>query len=94
MIDFFGPGWLPADGLGIVPRLRDLGYQVQRLDYVDRKGESRASLSFAKFAKVARGELVSLLRPDLELAIREVMPRTLTCATAALCRPFDRAANR
>ena len=74
MIDFFGPGWLPADGLGIVPRLRDLGYQVQRLDYVDRKGESRASLSFAKFAKVARGELVSLLRPDLELAIREVMP--------------------
>lgn len=77
MIDFFGPGWLPADSLGIIPRLRELGYRVRRLDYVDRKGESRASLSLAKFAKVARGELISLLRPDLELAIREVLPPDL-----------------
>nr|WP_258064507.1 hypothetical protein [Arthrobacter sp. ZGTC131] len=77
MIDFFGPGWLPADSLGIIPRLHELGYRVQRLDYVDRKGESRASLPLAKFANVARGELISLLRPDLELAIREVLPPDL-----------------
>ncbi|HEX9228677.1 MAG TPA: FAD-dependent oxidoreductase [Arthrobacter sp.] len=74
MIDFFGPGWQAADGLGIIPRLRELGYEVQRVEYVDRRGVSRASLPFAGFARVAGGRLVSVLRPDLELAIREVLP--------------------
>lgn len=74
MIDFFGPGWQAADGLGIIPRLRELGYEVQRVEYVDGQGVSRASLPFAKFARVAGGQLISVLRPDLELAIRDVLP--------------------
>jgi len=74
MIDFFGPGWRAAAELGILPRLRELGYAVQRVDYVDRRGVSRASLPFARFAQVAGGELISILRPDLERAIREVVP--------------------
>ena len=74
MIDFFGPGWQAADGLGIIPRLRGLGYDVQSVEYVDRRGVSRASLPFARFARVADGQLISILRPDLELAIREVLP--------------------
>ena len=74
MIDFFGPGWRAADGLGIIPRLRELGYEVQSVEYVDRRGVSRASLPFARFARVAGGQLISVLRPDLELAIRDVLP--------------------
>ncbi|WP_427007754.1 FAD-dependent oxidoreductase [Pseudarthrobacter sp. H2] len=74
MIDFFGPGWQAADQLGIIPRIRELGYQVQRLEYVDQLGNSRASLPFARFAGVVRGELTSILRPDLELAVREALP--------------------
>jgi 2-polyprenyl-6-methoxyphenol hydroxylase-like FAD-dependent oxidoreductase len=74
MMDFFGAGWQAADRLGIIPRIRELGYQVQRLDYVDRHGKSRASLPFAKYAKVTGGKLTSILRPDLELAIREALP--------------------
>lgn len=77
MIDFFGPGWQAAARLGIIPRLRDLGYQIQRLDYVDRNGKARASLPFSGFAQVVRGELTSVLRPDLELAIREKLPPTV-----------------
>ncbi|HSL36336.1 MAG TPA: FAD-dependent oxidoreductase [Arthrobacter sp.] len=74
MIDFFGPGWQAAAGLGILPRLRELGYQIQRLDYVDRNGRARVSLPFSAFVEVVRGELTSILRPDLELAIREMLP--------------------
>lgn len=74
MIDFFGPGWKAAASLGIIPRLRDLGYQIQRLDYVDRRGKARATLPFAGLAQVVGGELTSVLRPDLELAIREKLP--------------------
>lgn len=74
MIDFFGPGWQAAASLGILPRLRELGYQIQRLDYVGRNGKARASLPFSGFAEVVRGRLTSILRPDLELAIREMLP--------------------
>ena len=74
MVDFFGPGWQAATALGIIPRIRELGYRVERLDYVDGRGRARASLPFARFAQVVRGELVSILRPDLELAIREAVP--------------------
>lgn len=74
MVDFFGPGWQAATALGIIPRIRELGYRVERLDYVDGRGRARASLPFARFAQVVRGELVSILRPHLELAIREAVP--------------------
>ncbi|HEX9225903.1 MAG TPA: FAD-dependent monooxygenase, partial [Arthrobacter sp.] len=74
MIDFFGPGWQAAASLGILPRLRELGYQIQRLDYVGRNGKARASLPFSGFAEVVRGRLTSILRPDLELAVREMLP--------------------
>lgn len=74
MIDFFGPGWQAAASLGIIPRLREMGYRIKGLDYVDRNGKARATLPFAEFAQVVRGELTSILRPDLELAIREALP--------------------
>jgi 2-polyprenyl-6-methoxyphenol hydroxylase-like FAD-dependent oxidoreductase len=74
MIDFFGPGWQAANALGIVHRIRELGYRVERLEYVDSRGNARATLSLAKLSQIARGEFVSILRPDLELAIREALP--------------------
>lgn len=74
MIDFFGPGWQAAASLGILPRLRELGYQIPRVDYVDRHGKTQATLPFARLAQVANGGLTSILRPDLELAIREGLP--------------------
>lgn len=74
MIDFFGSGWRAAEELGIIPRIRELGYQVERLEYVDTRGRSRATLPFARFSQVVKGDLTSILRPDLELAIREAAP--------------------
>ena len=56
-------------------RIWELGYRVDRLEYVDSRGSARATLSLAKFSQIARGEFVSVLRPDLELAIREAVPR-------------------
>ena len=32
MIDFFGAGWPAANKLGIIPRLRELGYEVQSVE--------------------------------------------------------------
>jgi 2-polyprenyl-6-methoxyphenol hydroxylase-like FAD-dependent oxidoreductase len=74
MIDFFGPGWEAARAMGILPRLQEVGYHVPEARYVDAAGRTRARLDLADFPAAANGEFVSLLRPDLESAIRDTLP--------------------
>ncbi|GGX93533.1 FAD-dependent monooxygenase [Streptomyces hiroshimensis] len=74
MIDFFGPGYTAAEEMGLLPRLQELGYAVDALRYVDEDGRTRAGLSYERFAKAAGGRLISIMRPDLELALYESLP--------------------
>lgn len=74
MIDFFGPGYDAAEAMGVLPRVRELGYQVKEMTYRDQTGRRRAGLRFAQFAKIVNGRLVSIMRPDLERALREALP--------------------
>jgi 2-polyprenyl-6-methoxyphenol hydroxylase-like FAD-dependent oxidoreductase len=71
MIDFFGAGYDAAAELGVLPRLWELRGHVEDLSYVDSRGRRRAGLSFARFANTVGGRLLSIMRPDLELALRE-----------------------
>jgi 2-polyprenyl-6-methoxyphenol hydroxylase-like FAD-dependent oxidoreductase len=71
MIDFFGPGYDAAEALGVLPRIRAVGYDVREASYRDREGRRRAGLPFDRFARVMDGRLVSIMRPDLERALRE-----------------------
>ena len=72
MMDFFGPGYQAAAELGVLPEVRERGYRVSEVSYLDRAGRRRAGLPFARFAAFARnGELVSIMRPDLEAVLRE-----------------------
>lgn len=76
MIDFFGPGYDAAEAMGVLPRIRELGYRVDEVAYVDESGRARARLQLRRFARAAGGRLISVLRPDLEQALRErVTPR-------------------
>lgn len=74
MIDFFGPGYDAAEAMGVLPRLRELGYEVQEARYLDETGQRRGGLSFARFADTVGGRLLSVMRPDLERALREQLP--------------------
>jgi len=74
LIDFFGPGWQAAEQMGIAGRIRELGYRIDRVDYVDGDGRSTAHLGSGSFTRVIGDRLSSILRPDLELAIREALP--------------------
>lgn len=78
MIDFFGPGYVAARETGLAPRLHELAGRVEEVAYFDRDGRSRASLGYDAFQQGIDGELLSIMRPDLELALREaagVTPR-------------------
>ena len=71
MMDFFGPGYRVAEQMGLLGRLAELSYHVGELAYLDDRGRRRAGLSFDGFRAGVGGRLLSLMRPDLELALRE-----------------------
>lgn len=64
MIDFFGPGYDAAEAMGLLPRLRELGYDVTEVAYIDEHGRRRAGFTYSD-------RVVSIMRPDLERALRE-----------------------
>ncbi|MDN5919427.1 MAG: FAD-dependent monooxygenase, partial [Pseudonocardia sp.] len=74
MIDFFGAGYDAAEAMGIAPRLHDLGYHVHEAAFIGADGRSRGRLGYDQFADVVGGRLLSIMRPDLELALRESLP--------------------
>ena len=43
VIDFGLVGYDIAEKMGLIPRLRELGYQVRELRFVDREGRTSAS---------------------------------------------------
>ncbi|MGY2004980.1 FAD-dependent monooxygenase [Blastococcus sp. SYSU DS1024] len=71
MMDFFGPGYDAAEVMGVLPRLQELSYRVDELAYVDASGRRRAGLDYQRFARALDGRLLSIMRPDLERALRE-----------------------
>ncbi|MBO8186514.1 FAD-dependent monooxygenase [Streptomyces spirodelae] len=74
MIDFFGVGFEAAEEMGLLPRLRELGYLISEAAFVDERGRRRAGLDYGEFSDATGGKLLSIMRPDLELALRESLP--------------------
>ena len=77
MIDFFGPGFAAAQAMGLLPRLRELAYDIDQVSFVDDRGRAR-TIGYEIFAASQDGELMSIMRPDLELALLESLPGNVT----------------
>ncbi|MBQ0983095.1 FAD-dependent monooxygenase [Streptomyces sp. F63] len=73
MIDFFGPGHEALTAMGLRPRLRQLAHPASEFSYVDGAGRRVTAVDYARFRKAAGGGLVSIMRPDLELLLREAV---------------------
>ena len=69
LIDFWGIGYEVAQRMGLEPTLQDIGYQVEQVRLVDRRGRTAASFSVDGFRRMAQGRYVSLTRGDLAAAI-------------------------
>ncbi|CAM01046.1 2-polyprenyl-6-methoxyphenol hydroxylase-like FAD-dependent oxidoreductase [Saccharopolyspora erythraea NRRL 2338] len=94
MIDFFGPGYDAAEAMGLLPRLRELGYRVEEVSYVDETGRRRAGLSTSKLTKAVGGRLLSIMRPDLERALREQLPDQVDLRFATAPEHIDNDSDR
>lgn len=71
MIDFSGPGYAAVTAMGLEPRLHQMASSVDRFRYIDDTGRTTVGLDYSLFVKALNGEIVSIMRPDLEQMLRE-----------------------
>jgi 2-polyprenyl-6-methoxyphenol hydroxylase-like FAD-dependent oxidoreductase len=69
VIDFWGLGYDIAEKMGLIPRVRELGYQVREVRFVDRHGRTRGGFSTDAFQRMTGGRFTSLRRSDLAATI-------------------------
>lgn len=94
MIDFFGAGHDAAEAMGVLPRMRELGYRVAGARFVDRSGRRRATLSFEQFIQGTGEQMMSIMRPDIELALRESLPEAVELRYATTLTHVDGGTDR
>ena len=68
-IDFWGVGYDIAEKMGLLPRIRELGYQVRELRYVNRQGSKSGGFSVDVFRRMTNGRFTELRRSDLAATI-------------------------
>ena len=72
-IDFWGVGYDIAEKMGLIPRIRELGYQVREVLFVDRQGRKRGGFSVDAFSRLTNGRFTSLRRSDLAAVIYDAL---------------------
>lgn len=89
MVDFFGPGYDAAEKMGVLPALQARAYSVHEVSYVNAKGRSTGRLSYERFSKAVDGRLMSIMRPDLEDALRESLPASVRLRYGATFKQIE-----
>ena len=69
IIDFWGVGYDIAEKMGLLPQIRELGYQVREVRYVDRHGRKSGGFPVDIFDRMTNGRFTSLRRSDLAATI-------------------------
>jgi 2-polyprenyl-6-methoxyphenol hydroxylase-like FAD-dependent oxidoreductase len=73
IIDFWGVGYDIAEKMGLIARIRELGYQVQEVRLVDRDGRKSGGFSTDVFSRMTDGRFTSLRRSDLAATIYDAI---------------------
>jgi 2-polyprenyl-6-methoxyphenol hydroxylase-like FAD-dependent oxidoreductase len=69
VIDFWGLGYDIAEKMGLIPQIRELGYQVREVRFVDREGRRCGGFFADVFTRMTGGRFTSLRRSDLAAVI-------------------------
>ena len=69
VIDFWGIGYDIAEKMGLLPRIRELGYQVKEVRFVDRHGRKSGGFPVDIFGRMTNGRFVSIQRSDLSATL-------------------------
>jgi 2-polyprenyl-6-methoxyphenol hydroxylase-like FAD-dependent oxidoreductase len=77
VIDFGLIGYDVAEKMGLIPRLREVGYPVKEVRYVDRKGRTSASMSVDALTRLTHGRYITLQRSDLAATLYDALDETV-----------------
>jgi 2-polyprenyl-6-methoxyphenol hydroxylase-like FAD-dependent oxidoreductase len=63
-IEFWGVGYDIAEKMGLVPRIRELGYQAREVRFVDQHGRKSGGFSTDVFRRMTDGRFTTVRRSD------------------------------
>src|SRR3954471_12243136 len=89
LIDFWGLGYEIAERMGIVPTLRERGYEMQRLQMIDGHGHEEAQMELTPLYEAQRGRFISVARTDLASALAGAcagIPIHFNCSISAIAK--------
>jgi 2-polyprenyl-6-methoxyphenol hydroxylase-like FAD-dependent oxidoreductase len=69
IIDFWGVGYTIAERMGILPEVREKGYSVREVRFVDERGRRAGGFPSEVFGRMTNDRFTSLPRGDLAAAI-------------------------
>lgn len=69
VIDFWGVGYDIAEKMGLIPRIRDLGYQIKEVRFVNDKGRKSGSFGTDVFVRMTNGRFTTVRRSDLSSSV-------------------------
>ena len=73
VIDFWGIGYDIAERMGLLPRIRERGYAVQDVRFVDSEGRIRGGFEVAVFGRLLGDRFTSLRRSDLAAILYDAL---------------------
>jgi 2-polyprenyl-6-methoxyphenol hydroxylase-like FAD-dependent oxidoreductase len=68
-VDFWGIGYDVAERMGLIPRIRALGYQMREVRIVDETGHRVGGFDVDLFTRATNGRFTSVRRADLAATI-------------------------
>ena len=77
VLDFWGLGYDVAEKMGLLPRVRDLGYQVREVRFVDGHGRRCGGFSVDVVSRLTNGRVTTLRRSDLAATIYGALDGTV-----------------
>ena len=72
-IDFWGIGYDIAEKMGLLPKIRESGFQVKEMRYVDRYGHRNGGFSVDIFRRMTSGRFTEIARSALAAIIYEAL---------------------
>jgi 2-polyprenyl-6-methoxyphenol hydroxylase-like FAD-dependent oxidoreductase len=73
IIDFWGVGYDVAEKMGLIERIRERGYQVTEVRFVDEHGKKEGGFKVDVFRESTRGRFTSVKRSDIAAVIYEAL---------------------
>ena len=73
VVDFWGVGYDIAEKMGLIPRIRELGYQGKEVRFMDRRGRKCGGFPTGPLARMIHGRLTTLRRSDLAATIYQAL---------------------